>query len=77
MAMLNHSPYNVKFSFLGLFTYSVGAHEMHHRKFTVNYAQYCLWYDRIMQTFAPYEGPTTSTNNDERGADNAAAKKDP
>lgn len=58
MAMLNHSPYNVKFSLLGLGEYSVANHEMHHRKFTVNYAQYCCWYDHLMNTYADYEGPT-------------------
>lgn len=53
LAMLNHSPYDVEF--LG---YSVANHEMHHRKFTVNYAQYSMIYDHLMGTFAPYEGPT-------------------
>lgn len=59
LAMLNHSPYNVSFDIIpfGIVRYSVGSHEMHHRKFTVNYAQYCLWYDHVMNTFAPYEGP--------------------
>jgi sterol desaturase/sphingolipid hydroxylase (fatty acid hydroxylase superfamily) len=52
LAMLNHSPYDVEF--LG---YSVANHEMHHRKFTVNYAQYSMLYDHVMGTFAPYEGP--------------------
>lgn len=53
LAMLNHSPYDVEF--LG---YSVANHEMHHRKFTINYSQYCMWYDHIMKTYARYEGPT-------------------
>ncbi|KAG7369304.1 fatty acid hydroxylase superfamily protein [Nitzschia inconspicua] len=52
LAMLNHSPYDVQF-----FGYSVANHEMHHRKFTVNYAQYSMMYDHLMGTFAPYEGP--------------------
>lgn len=56
LAMLNHSPYDVNFGALGI-QYSVGHHEMHHRKFTVNYAQYCMWYDFCMKTFLPYEGP--------------------
>ena len=60
LAMLNHSPYNVQFNFAGI-QYSVGNHEMHHRKFTVNYAQYCMWYDYVMQTFADYEGPNDSS----------------
>ena len=58
LAMLNHSPYNVRFHLVpGLMEYSVGNHEMHHRQFTVNYAQYCMWYDHFMHTFAPYQGP--------------------
>jgi sterol desaturase/sphingolipid hydroxylase (fatty acid hydroxylase superfamily) len=58
LAMLNHSPYNVEFPIIpGLVIYSVANHEMHHRKFTVNYAQYCMWYDHLVQTFATYEGP--------------------
>jgi len=60
LAMLNHSPYDVTFDIIpgGILQYSVGHHEMHHRKFTVNYAQYCMFYDFAMKTFTPYEGPT-------------------
>jgi len=60
--MLNHSPYDVEFDIIpfGLLTYSVANHEMHHRKFTVNYGQYSMWYDHLMKTFASYEGPMTS-----------------
>lgn len=54
LAMLNHSPYDVQF-----WGYSVANHEMHHRKFTVNYAQYSMIYDLTMGTFAPYENPTS------------------
>mmetsp|Transcript_16098 Transcript_16098/g.32192 ORF Transcript_16098/g.32192 Transcript_16098/m.32192 type:complete len:401 (-) Transcript_16098:196-1398(-) len=39
------------------FHYSVGYHEMHHRKFNFNYGQYCMWYDLWMGTFLEYEGP--------------------
>lgn len=39
------------------FRYSVGHHEMHHRKFNYNYGQYCMLYDRLMGTFLGYEGP--------------------
>ena len=58
--MLNHSPYDVEFDLIpfGILQYSVANHEMHHRKFTVNYAQYCMWYDHLMKTFCAYEGPT-------------------
>ena len=57
LAMLNHSPYDVEFGTLGI-RYSVANHEMHHRKFTVNYAQYCMWYDHLAHTYAGYEGPS-------------------
>lgn len=59
LAMLNHSPYDVEFPIIpfGILNYSVANHEMHHRKFTVNYAQYCMWYDHVMKTFSIYEGP--------------------
>ncbi|CAB9505984.1 C-5 sterol desaturase [Seminavis robusta] len=61
LAMLNHSPYNVEFDIIpGIMTYKVANHEMHHRKFTVNYAQYNLMYDHLMGTYAPYEGPTSA-----------------
>jgi hypothetical protein len=42
------------------FKYSVGHHEMHHRRFNYNYAQYCLFYDYWMGTFLPYEGPISA-----------------
>lgn len=59
LAMLNHSPYDVEFDIIpfGILQYSVSNHEMHHRKFTINYSQYCMWYDHLMKTFGPYEGP--------------------
>jgi len=59
LAMLNHSPYNLEFEALGgWIQYSVGNHEMHHRKFTVNYAQYVMWYDHFMKTYSEYQGPS-------------------
>ena len=42
------------------FQYSVGHHEMHHRKFNFNYGQYCMLYDTWMGTFLEYEGPMTA-----------------
>lgn len=54
LAMLNHSPFDVEWTILGL-NYSVKAHEMHHRKFTTNYAQYWMGIDRLMGTFTPYD----------------------
>ena len=63
LAMLNHSPYHVQIPLIpGMIQYRVAHHEMHHRKFTINYAQYCMWYDHLMHTFAPYdEGPSSSS----------------
>ena len=65
LAMLNHSPNDVAFTLPKLppalgaqywgFAYSVRAHEMHHRKFTKNYAQYWMGMDRIMGTFTEYD----------------------
>jgi len=58
LAMLNHSPYDVEFTIIpGIMKYSVANHEMHHRKYTINYAQYCMWYDHFMNTYRNYEGP--------------------
>lgn len=63
LAMLNHSPYDVNFDIIpGIIKYSVGHHEMHHRKFTVNYAQYSMFYDYAVKTFAVYEGPSKKTS---------------
>lgn len=42
------------------FQYSVGHHEMHHRKFNFNYGQYCMFYDLWMGTFLEYEGPMSA-----------------
>lgn len=42
------------------FQYSVGHHEMHHRKFNFNYGQYCMFYDLWMGTFIEYEGPLSA-----------------
>lgn len=60
LAMLNHSPYDVELSYLGL-KYSVKAHEMHHRKFTTNYAQYWMGVDKLMGTYSPYDSATAAT----------------
>jgi sterol desaturase/sphingolipid hydroxylase (fatty acid hydroxylase superfamily) len=43
------------------FVYSVGHHEMHHRKFNFNYGQYCMFYDLFMGTFVDYEGPKSAS----------------
>mmetsp|Transcript_3062 Transcript_3062/g.6136 ORF Transcript_3062/g.6136 Transcript_3062/m.6136 type:complete len:277 (+) Transcript_3062:92-922(+) len=72
LAMLNHSPYDVDVTLLGL-NYSVKAHEMHHRKFTTNYAQYWMGMDRLMGTFSPYNSTTSSS--DDGGSLSSSSKK--
>jgi sterol desaturase/sphingolipid hydroxylase (fatty acid hydroxylase superfamily) len=54
MAMLNHTEVDVNFDFLG-FGYSVRAHEMHHRYYTCNYAQYFMFWDKLLGTYRPYQ----------------------
>jgi sterol desaturase/sphingolipid hydroxylase (fatty acid hydroxylase superfamily) len=54
MALLNHTRYDINFSFFG-FEYSVGAHEMHHRHPKTNFAQYFMAWDRLMGTYKGYE----------------------
>jgi len=53
-ACFNHTGFDLKFSFLGI-DYSVRAHETHHRKPNTNFAQYVMFWDRLMGTFKPYE----------------------
>ncbi len=36
--------------------YSVRAHELHHRKPNTNFAQYVMFWDRLMGTYHPYVG---------------------
>eukprot|EP01061_Rhynchopus_euleeides_P022345 TRINITY_DN3639_c2_g1_i1.p2 TRINITY_DN3639_c2_g1~~TRINITY_DN3639_c2_g1_i1.p2 ORF type:complete len:328 (+),score=134.08 TRINITY_DN3639_c2_g1_i1:194-1177(+) len=55
MQVLNHSPYDVRFSCLGIH-YESGAHEMHHRIPTCNYALYLTSIDRAAGTYRDYEG---------------------
>lgn len=52
-ACLNHTGFDVRVRFLGI-EYSVRAHEMHHRKPNTNFAQYVMFWDRLMGTFVPY-----------------------
>lgn len=59
LALLNHTNYNVKFTFFG-FEYFVGSHEMHHRYPQCNMAQYFMMWDKLMGTYKPYyEGRAT------------------
>jgi len=57
LAMLNHTPYDVKLGWLML-GYEVRAHEMHHRIPRSNYAQNTMIFDRLMSTFQPYVTPS-------------------
>ena len=53
-ACFNHTGYDVRVSFLGI-DYSVRSHETHHRKPQTNFAQYVMFWDRLMGTYKPYE----------------------
>jgi len=61
LAMLNHSPYDVDINLIFM-NYNVKAHEMHHRKFTTNYAQYWLGIDHLMGTYMEYDESTTTSS---------------
>lgn len=54
-ASFNHTGFDLRLSFLGI-DYSVRAHEMHHRHPQKNFAQYVMFWDRIMGTYEPYVG---------------------
>merc|ERR1712146_258011 len=53
-ACFNHTGFDLRFNFLGI-DYSVRSHETHHRKPNTNYAQYVMFWDRLMGTYRPYE----------------------
>ena len=53
-ACFNHTGFDLRFQFLGI-DYSVGAHEMHHRRPNTNYAQYVMFWDRLMGTYVEYQ----------------------
>jgi sterol desaturase/sphingolipid hydroxylase (fatty acid hydroxylase superfamily) len=55
LACFNHTGYDFRFRCLGL-EYSVRAHEMHHRRNNKNYAQYVMFWDRLMGTYEEYQG---------------------
>lgn len=55
-ACFNHTGYDVRLRLLGI-DYSVRAHEMHHRKPQSNYAQYVMFWDRLMGTYVEYQSP--------------------
>lgn len=52
-ACFNHTGHDLSFNCLGI-TFSVRAHEMHHRRPTKNYGQLCMWFDKLMGTYSPY-----------------------
>ena len=53
-ACFNHTGYDLQLRFLGI-DYSVRAHETHHRKPNTNFAQYVMFWDRLMGTYRTYE----------------------
>lgn len=53
-ACFNHTGYDVQLRFCGI-EYSVRAHETHHRKPNTNFAQYVMFWDKLMGTYKEYE----------------------
>jgi sterol desaturase/sphingolipid hydroxylase (fatty acid hydroxylase superfamily) len=53
-ACFNHTGFDLRLRLPGI-EYSVRAHEMHHRKPNTNFAQYVMFWDRLMGTYKPYE----------------------
>jgi len=66
-ALLNHTPFDVNLpAWIGL-GYSVRAHEMHHRKFTCNYSQNTMVFDKMFNTFQEYtSGRNTEKDNQKK-----------
>lgn len=60
-AIFNHTGSDLQFRVLGI-DYASGAHEMHHRKPNKNFAQYVMFWDRLMGTYVPYEVPGGKKN---------------
>lgn len=54
LALLNHTKHDITLN-LGLFKYSVGNHEMHHRYGNVNMGQYWMGWDHLFNTFRAYK----------------------
>lgn len=54
LAMLNHTPFDVRAKIAPGFEYSVRSHEMHHRYPQTNMAQYFMLWDRLVGTYRPY-----------------------
>ena len=71
-ACFNHTGYDVQISFLGI-DYSVRAHEMHHRKPNTNFAQYVMFWDRLMGTYKPYDSGQQRSSKAAEGEGAAAA----
>ena len=61
-ACFNHMEYDLRFSVLGI-EYSAEAHEAHHRRSSVNYAQYVMGVDRLMGTRARDVGRTGASSD--------------
>ena len=66
LAILNHTTYDVTFYGFG-FEYSVAAHEMHHRYPKSNYAQYFMYWDKLMGTYKEYDDGARFAINASKG----------
>ena len=74
-ACFNHTGYDLQVKFLGI-DYSVRAHETHHRKPNTNFAQYVMFWDRLMGTYREYEAgwkPEDFKKKDSYAADDSDA----
>jgi len=58
-ACFNHTGFDLRVRFLGI-DYSVRAHETHHRKPQTNFAQYVMFWDRLMGTYREYDSGIAS-----------------
>eukprot|EP00808_Paulinella_micropora_P016065 g40943.t1 len=61
LALTNHTEWDLRFSGFG-FSYTNGAHEMHHRNPDCNRAQYFMIWDKLMGTYEPYRSSMARKN---------------
>lgn len=61
-ASLNHAGFDLEIRFLGVDWYSTGAHEMHHRRPDKNFAQFTMFWDKLMGTYIPYTDELSDAN---------------
>eukprot|EP00913_Durusdinium_trenchii_P022080 g20748.t1 len=70
-ASLNHAGFDLEIRFLGVDWYSTGAHEMHHRRPDKNFAQFTMFWDKLMGTYIPCRSPQALNEADDKFRDYA------